>query len=325
MQGSRVLITGGAGFIGSHLTEHLIQQGHHVRIVDDLSTGRRENLEHLNPADYRLRHMPISRAMSDPDELLEKVTAVYHLAATVGVKRVVDDPVASISNNVEQTAVLLQQTASRKIPTLIASSSEVYGKGIHIPMHEDDDLRFGHTGVTRWSYGMSKALDEHLALGWAQRGAPMVVVRLFNTIGPRQLGEYGMVVPRFVRSAVRGLPLPVYGDGQQIRCFCDVRDTVDAMVQLIHCPQARGQVVNLGSDQPWSIDQLADRIIELAHSSSRKRYVPLQQAYGERFEDLGQRVPDITRLKSLIGFAPARSIDDTLGELIRDQRLAEGL
>ncbi len=317
------LITGGAGFIGSHLARHLIDMGRRVIIVDDLSTGRRENIQTLPGDACRFIHAPIGAALNDDPALLDRAAAIFHLAAGVGVQLVVDQPAQCIHNNVHEAAVLLQAAARRGIPVLIASSSEVYGNAQRIPMREDDPLQYGPTTSPRWSYGLSKALDEHLALAHATADdLPVVIVRLFNTIGPRQVGRYGMVVPRFVRAACAGRNLSVHGDGRQTRAFCDVRDVVAAMAELMDRPDTRGRIYNLGSDREISILELARKVIALAQSESGIDLIPYDRAYRPGFEDTPRRVPDLTRIRQAIGFAPRYALEDTLLELIRDARSA---
>ena len=316
------LITGGAGFIGSHLATRLVQAGDTVRVVDDLSTGRRENLAHLPSDQVELIKMDAAAYISQPGAL-EGVQRVYHLAAAVGVGLIVDQPAAMIRNNVGKTAAVLEACADAGLPVLLTSSSEVYGKCPVLPLREDMDLVFGPTHASRWSYGMTKAIDEHLAIDLArQRGLQAVAVRLFNTIGPRQVGRYGMVVPRFVEAAATGQPLTIYGDGTQTRAFCDVRDVVGAMTRLMDEPAAYGRVFNLGSDQKTAINELADRVIAWTARRSggrlagEKQYIPYEVAYGKGFEDPPHRLPDLSRLRETVGFEPAYSLDQTLDELV---------
>lgn len=316
----KVLITGGAGFIGSHLAQRLREQGRSVVLVDDLSTGRRSNIEPLLGEGCTLVEARASQAVRDP-ALMRGVGQVYHLAAAVGVKQVVDDPTAMIRNNVDETAAVLEAACRAGAAVLIASSSEVYGKCPVTPLRETMDLVYGPTTASRWSYGLSKALDEHLALDAHRRhGLPVAIVRLFNTIGPRQVGRYGMVVPRFVAWAVRNEPIQVHGDGRQTRAFCDVRDVVRAMVQLLDSPACHGQVFNLGSDRSITIDELADQVIALAGSTAGKRFVPYEQVYGQGFEDPRQRLPDISKIRQAIGFEPCIGLEQTLSELIELER-----
>lgn len=314
------LITGGAGFIGSHLAHRLKAEGRRVILVDNLSTGRRSNVEGLLDAQCTLIEDRVGHALRD-DSLLSGVDEIYHLAAAVGVKLVVDDPAEMIRNNVDETITVLEAAMRTDAAVLIASSSEVYGRCPTLPLREDMDLVYGPTTASRWSYGLTKALDEHLAIDYARRrNLKAVIVRLFNTIGPRQIGRYGMVVPRFVARAVANQPLEVYGDGRQSRAFCDVRDVTAAMVGLMGHPQTYGQVFNVGSDQQVTMNELADRVIALAGSTAGKRLIPYEAVYGEGFEDPPHRLPDTTRIRSAIGFEPRYRLDDTLTELVIEAR-----
>lgn len=319
----RVLVTGGAGFIGSHLVDALLARGDAVTVVDNLSTGRRANL----PASHeRLRFIEadLSSAL-DAFGRGETFHQVYHLAAAVGVKLVISDPIRSIETNVEQTAHLLRFAADparcaagtgRGIPTLIASSSEVYGKGVKTPFSEEDDVVYGPTTVGRWSYAASKAIDEYLALAYASKhNLPVVVARFFNTVGPRQVGHYGMVLPRFVAAALRGDALTVYGDGTQSRCFCDVRDVVDVLPRMLDSPACHGRIFNVGSDSPISIGDLATLVVRVTGSASRITRIPYDEAYVEGFEDLRQRQPDLRRLRAAVGFSPRFTLEQTVRDV----------
>lgn len=315
----RVLVTGGAGFIGSHLTDHLLDAGCAVTVVDNLSTGRRANLPDEHP---RLRFIEADLAHAlDAFGPGERFDSIYHLAATVGVKLVMDDPIGSIENNVGQTAALLRFAtergpAGRGAPTLIASSSEVYGKPDAERFAEDDDAVYGPTTVARWAYAQTKALDEHLALAHHRRGdMPAVIVRLFNTVGPRQVGAYGMVLPRFVGAALCGDDLEVHGDGTQSRCFCDARDVARVLPVLLARTDCRGRIFNVGSDTPVTIRELAERIITLTGSPSRIRLIPYAEAYDAGFEDLHRRRPDLTRLRRAVGFDPRITLDATIRDV----------
>ncbi|MEZ6242149.1 MAG: NAD-dependent epimerase/dehydratase family protein [Phycisphaerales bacterium] len=328
--GPRALVTGGAGFIGSHLVERLLADGARVTIVDDLSTGRVENLagarDQVRFIEDDLRHA-LEGELADAtfDE-------VYHLAAAVGVDLVMREPVRAIETNVELTSALLRFAEGVRpggVPTLIASSSEVYGKPGKELFSEEDDVLYGPTSVTRWSYACSKAIDEYLALAYAREGrCPAVVVRLFNTVGPRQVGDYGMVVPRFVRAAIEGKPLRVFGDGSQSRCFCDVRDVVGALTRLVREPAGAGRVFNLGSDSPTTIMELAELVVETLGSDSQIVKVPYSDAYPAGFEDLRHRKPDLTRVRELIAFGAAvplaTTIRDIASELARKGAPAAG-
>ncbi|MEO1008736.1 MAG: NAD-dependent epimerase/dehydratase family protein [Planctomycetota bacterium] len=310
----RVLVTGGAGFVGSHLVERLLARGDSVFVVDDLSTGRRGNL----PA----AHDDIAFAEADLKDWLGADGAsaglfheIYHLAAAVGVELVVADPVRTIETNTEQTSAVLHFAAGmHPAPrVLVASSSEVYGKSERTPFGEDDDVVYGPTTASRWSYACSKALDEFLALAHHEKsGLPVVVARLFNTVGPRQIGRYGMVLPRFVAAARAGEPLRVYGDGRQVRCFCDVRDVVRGLVDLVGTPACAGQIFNVGSDRPISIEDLARAVIDELGSPSAIVHVPYDEAYGPGFEDLRRREPDLSRIRGAIGFEPSFGLRETI-------------
>lgn len=315
----RALVTGGAGFIGSHLADLLLASGATVTVVDDLSTGRRENLPAAHPR-LRFIEADLSHALGafGPGERFDEV---YHLAAAVGVRLVVDDPVRCIETNVHGTADLLRFAAEHgpgggPAPTLIASSSEVYGKSEKSPFSEDDDVVYGATTRSRWSYACSKAIDEYLALAYhAKRGVPVVVARFFNTVGPRQVGSYGMVLPNLVAAAVAGEDLPVHGDGRQTRCFCDVRDVAGALPRMLREPACAGRVFNVGSDRSISIGELADLVIATTGSRSGKRLIPYDKAYSAGFEDLRRREPDLRRIREAIGFAPSIPLEQTIRDI----------
>jgi len=315
----RYLVTGGAGFIGSHLTEALLSRDHEVLILDDFSTGRHENIAHVEQCD---RLQVICASVTDADlvrDCVPSVDGVFHLASAVGVRLIIDEPVKTLETNVEGTAVVLEACARHRKPVLITSTSEVYGKSDKVPFSEDDDSVIGPPGFRRWSYAASKVLDEFLALAhWHRSRLPAVIVRLFNTVGPRQVGRYGMVVPRFVRQALAGEPITVYGDGSQTRCFCHVHDTVGALVRLFDTPEGRGGVFNVGSDEEISINELAGRILALTGSRSEIRHVPYAEAFGsDVFEDMIRRVPDLSKVRKLIGYRPKHSLEDTLRDVIR--------
>lgn len=311
------LITGGAGFIGSHLAEALLAQGHQVTIIDDLSTGRFENIAHLvgHPS-FRFAIETITNE-TVMDRLVSECDVIFHLAAAVGVQLVVSRPVQVIETNVYGSAMVLRLANRYRCKVLLASTSEVYGKGVQVPFREDDDRLLGPTTRSRWSYACSKAMDEFLALAYhKQHRLPIVIFRLFNTIGPRQTGRYGMVVPRFVRQALRGDPITVYGDGRQTRCFLDVRDAVRAITGLAEAPAAVGQVFNVGSTEEISILALAQRVKALTASPSPIVFIPYEQAYEEGFEDFQRRVPDISKIERLLGYRPQYSLDETLQSVI---------
>ena len=311
------LITGGAGFIGSHLAELLTRQGRHVTVVDNLSTGRRSNLENLDPALLRFVEADVAQALPtlDPGDYDE----IYHLAAAVGVRLVIERPVYTIRTNVFDTIAVLDFAVRANLPVLIASTSEVYGKSTRTPFREDDDVVYGPTIYSRWSYACSKAIDEYLALAYSrQRALPVVIGRFFNTIGPRQVGRYGMVVPRFVEAALKGLPLEVHGDGRQSRCFCDVRDVVTALPRLLERPECHGRVFNIGHDESIEIRALAESICAILGSSSPVCFVPYAEAFGEGFDDLRHRQPDLSRLRSAIGFQPTIPMSQTILDLAKE-------
>lgn len=325
-RGRRILITGGAGFIGSHLADHLLDAGAQVTIVDDLSTGSMDNLAFLQGKDG-LRWVPGS--VSDRKlvaELISQTDAVYHLAAAVGVALIAKQPIQTIERNVEPTQFLLSElqrhhAQGRSIPVFIASTSEVYGKNPKEVWSEDDDLVYGATTKARWSYGVSKAIDEFLALGhFRQSRMPCVIGRFFNVVGPRQTGAYGMVLPRFVDAALAGQPLLVHDDGQQVRCFSHVQDVIAAIVQLMTTDQAAGQVFNIGADRPVSILELARMVVQRTESPSEIQFQTYQQAYDKDFEDIRRRVPDLSRLKRVIGFAPRFELEDIVDDVISWKR-----
>lgn len=313
------LITGGAGFIGSHLAEHLLDGGHQVTIIDNLSTGRFENIAHLRGRPEF--HFAIDDITNEIvlDRLASECNAIIHLAAAVGVDLVVRRPVHTIKDNVLGTEAVLRAAARYRAPVLIASTSEVYGKGSRVPFREDDDVVLGPTSRSRWGYAASKMLDEFLGLAYYRElGLPVIVVRLFNTVGPRQTGRYGMVVPRFIEQALRGEAITVYGDGKQSRCFCDVADVVLAVAGLIGHPQAAGRVFNVGSTEEVTIEELAQRVRTVTGSDSPIVYVPYEDAYAPGFEDMRRRVPDISRIQGLLDWRPRISLDETLAR-IRDE------
>ena len=319
----RCLITGGAGFIGSHLCDELLAGGHRVHVLDDLSTGSIDNIRHLKGrpgCEYTIDSAANSRLVA---ELVDEADVVYHLAAAVGVALIVESPVRTIETNVHCTEVVLQQASKKRKPVLIASTSEVYGKSEAIPFREDGDLTLGATRFGRWAYACSKAIDEFLALAyWKERQLPTVVVRLFNTVGPRQTGRYGMVVPRFVAQATAGDPVTVYGDGTQRRCFCSVSDVVDALTALIEHESAYGEVINIGSQEECSILELADRVIGITDSPSEIARIPYSEAYEEGFEDMHRRVPDISKITTMIGWKPTRALDEIIADVASAQRAA---
>jgi UDP-glucose 4-epimerase len=313
----RVLITGGAGFIGSHLADAYIARGDEVFAIDDLSTGSIENIRHLK-GNSRF-HYTIDNVHNYPvlAELVDQCDVIFHLAAAVGVKLIVESPVRTIETNVRGTEVVLSAANKKKKKVLIASTSEVYGLSDQVPFREDGNLVLGATTKGRWSYACSKAIDEFLALAyWREKKLPTVIVRLFNTVGPRQTGQYGMVVPTFVKQALSGRPITVYGTGEQTRCFAYVGDVVGALIALMNHQDAVGEVFNVGSTEEVSITQLAKRVRELTNSSSEIVYIPYDEAYEEGFEDMPRRVPDISKVSGLIGFRPKTSLDGILQQVI---------
>jgi UDP-glucose 4-epimerase len=324
----RVLITGGAGFIGSHLAEAHLGRGDAVEIIDDLSTGSIDNIAHLKEREKFA--YTIDTVMNVPvlAELVDRADLVYHLAAAVGVKLIVKSPVRTIETNVRGTENVLALAGKKDKRVFIASTSEVYGKPAKVPFSEDDDLVLGPTVKGRWAYACSKMIDEFLALAYhKEKGLPAVVVRLFNTVGPRQTGRYGMVIPNFVRQALEGKPITVYGDGKQRRSFTYVSDVIGALVKLSREESATGKVFNIGSDQEISIEELARLVKELTGSDSPIVHVPYDEAYEEGFEDMRRRVPDISRIRELIGYEPTLNIHQILAKVIEDQkiRLAAGV
>ena len=318
----RFLVTGGAGFIGSHLCASLLAAGLHVHVLDDLSTGSIDNIRHLK--DERRFGYTIESATNGAAvaELVDEADIVFHLAAAVGVDLIVESPVRTIETNVHCTEVVLAHANKKKKPVVITSTSEVYGKSTDLPFSEAGDLRLGATTTGRWAYACSKALDEFLAIAyWNERKLPTLVVRLFNTVGPRQTGRYGMVLPRFVRQALADHPITVYGDGGQSRCFCHVDDVVRGLTGLVEA-QAWGEVFNIGSTEEITILDLARRVRALAESGSEIRLIPYEEAYDAGYEDMEKRIPDTGKIRDLIGWEPARGLDDTIREVIAAQREA---
>ncbi len=311
------LITGGAGFIGSHLADRLIELGHEVYIIDDLSTGSIQNVRHLKG--HPRFHYELDTVMHEPvlAELIDTCDNVYHLAATVGVQLVVDSPVNTIENITKGTELVLKWASKKSKKVLITSTSEVYGKSTKVPFTETDDLTLGPTFKGRWSYACSKMLDEFLALAyWRERKLPTVIVRLFNTVGPRQSGRYGMVIPRFVKQAMNGEPLTVYEDGKMVRSFTYVGDAVGGMIDLMHHADTAGQVYNIGNPREITIENLAKLVIELTGSQSVINYIPYNQAYVEGFEDIRSRVPSIEKIHNLTGYSPKVGLEEIIQQVI---------
>jgi UDP-glucose 4-epimerase len=310
-------VTGGAGFIGSHLVDRLLARGERVIVVDDLSTGSEANLRDARiHAGDRLHFIRATVSDVARTDLPEAPSRIFHLAAAVGVRRVMEQPVQSIETNVFETSAALRIARRHQVPILLASSSEVYGKASKLPFAEDDDVVYGPTRVARWSYGCAKALDEWLGLAaWRETGVPVVVARIFNTVGPRQVGRWGMVLPRFVEAALAGRALEIHGDGLQSRCFADVRDVSQALEALLSCESAAGRVFNVGSDEPVTIRALAERVVCQLASASALVHLPYETAFGPGFEDLRARQPDLTRIRRTIGFEPRVGLDQTIADL----------
>jgi UDP-glucose 4-epimerase len=313
----RALITGGAGFVGSHLSEALLADGHEVFVLDNLSTGSIDNIEHLK-VDPRF-HYTIDSVNNEPllAELIDRCDVIFHLAAAVGVKKIVEEPVATIENNVHGTEVVLRHANKKKKLVLLASTSEVYGKSTDVPFHENADLVMGPTVKHRWAYACSKAIDEFLALAyWKEKKLPVIIIRLFNTVGPRQTGQYGMVIPNFVRQALARQPITVFGDGTQSRSFTYVGDVVGGILALVKHPKAVGEVFNIGNGQEITIRALAEKIKAMTGSESPIVTIPYDQAYEAGFEDMPRRVPDITKINALVGYEPRVHLDEILERVI---------
>ena len=322
----RALITGGAGFVGSHLAEALLDAGDQVCVLDDLSTGSIENIDHLKSRP-RFEYL-IDTVTNEPvlAELVDRCDVVFHLAAAVGVKLIIEAPVRTIETNVHGTEVVLKHAAKKRRLVVLASTSEVYGKGTSIPFSEDSDLVMGATTQHRWAYACSKAVDEFLALAyWKEKRVPVVIARLFNTVGPRQTGRYGMVVPTFVRQALSGGPITVFGDGSQTRCFGYVGDVVEALVGLAKEPKAVGEVFNVGNDEEISIGALAEKVKRLTSSSAEIVTIPYEEAYEPGFEDMFRRVPDLRKVKALLNWRPEVGTDELLTRVIEHSRKHVGV
>jgi nucleoside-diphosphate-sugar epimerase len=313
----RALITGGAGFIGSHLAEALLDAGNQVLVIDNLSTGSMDNIAHLKGRagfEYFIDTVENEGLLA---ELIDRSEVVFHFAAAVGVKLIVEQPVYTIETNVHGTEVVLKHANKKKKLVVIASTSEVYGKSEQVPFREDSDLVLGPTTKHRWAYACSKAIDEFLALAyWKERKLPVIIVRFFNTVGPRQTGQYGMVIPNFVRQALAGEPITVFGDGTQSRSFSHVSDVVGALLKLVVEPKAIGQVINIGNTEEVTIRKLAERVRQLSGSNSSIKLVPYDEAYESGFEDMPRRVPDLSKAAKMIGYAPKLTLDDILTQVI---------
>lgn len=313
----RSLITGGAGFIGSHLTEELLRRGQEVSVIDDLSTGGIENIAHLKghpKFSYTIERIQNRSVMA---ELVDVADVIYHLAAAVGVRLIIESPVQTIETNIQGTELVLELAAKKRKKVVVASTSEIYGKADSLPFSEDSDIVLGATAKSRWSYACTKAIDEFLAFAyWKEKRVPVVIVRLFNTVGPRQTGRYGMVLPNFVKQALADEPISVFGDGKQSRCFTWIGDAVNALIDLAHHPDAVGRVFNVGSEAEISIADLAYLVKEKTQSSSPVVFVPYEQAYEEGFEDMRRRVPDLSRIRRLIGYEPTLDLPQILDRII---------
>jgi UDP-glucose 4-epimerase len=322
----KTLLTGGAGFIGSHLADALLQAGHHVQVIDDLSTGSMDNIAHLKQRPGF--SYTIDTVMNEPltAELIDRADVVFHLAAAVGVKLIVESPVRTIETNVHGTEVVLKHASKKQKLVVVFSTSEVYGKSVAVPFREDADLVMGPTSKHRWAYACSKAIDEFLALAYyKERELPVIIVRLFNTVGPRQTGRYGMVIPNFVRQALTGAPITVYGDGKQSRSFGYVGDVVDGLIKLASEPRAVGGVFNIGNSEEVSMWDLATRVKALTSSASEIVLVPYDEAYEAGFEDMPRRVPDLTKIRNLVGYAPRVALDEILRRVVEHSRTAMSL
>ncbi len=320
---SQYLITGGAGFIGSHLADELLSRGHHVHVLDDLSTGAIENIRHLKGEPGFTYTIDSCHLHGVVAELVDDADVIFHLAAAVGVRLIVESPVRALETNLHCTEVVLAHAAKKRKPVFVASTSEVYGKSADVPFRESGDMVLGATGVGRWSYACSKAIDEFLALAYyRERGLPTIVGRLFNTVGPRQTGRYGMVVPTFVRQALSGQPITVFGDGNQQRCFCHVKDVVRALADLSEREDVYGEVFNIGSTEEVTIMELAQRVREACSSVSEIVTIPYREAYEEGFEDMWRRVPDTGKIVRAIGWEPTHTLHDILDDVVAQQQAA---
>lgn len=317
----KILITGGAGFVGSHLADKLINQGHEITVIDDLSTGRYSNVEHLEG--HERFTLIIGTILNEPlmERLIRETDRVFHMASAVGVKLIMEQPVKTIETIFHGTDVVLKFCSRYRKRVLIPSTSEVYGKSTQVPFNEDNDILKGSTSKHRWAYACAKELDEFLALAhWKETRLPVVVIRLFNTVGPRQTGQYGMVVPNFIKAALQNQPIPIHGDGNQSRCFGHVHDVVEGLVKAIETPECFGQVMNLGNPEEVSIKELAEKVIAATGSNSKIDYIPYEVAYGAGFEDMQRRVPDLQKAKRLIGYQPTRTLNDIITDVVNEFR-----
>jgi UDP-glucose 4-epimerase len=319
------LITGGAGFIGSHLAERLLEQGERVVLLDNLSTGSMENIRHLKGSENLEYHLDGLENQHLLAELVDDADVIIHLAAAVGVKLIVESPVRTIETNINGTQLILEAASKKKKLVLLASTSEVYGKNTQVPFREDADLVLGPTTKGRWSYAASKAVDEFLAIAyWKEKKQPVIVVRFFNTVGPRQTGRYGMVLPNFVKRALKNEPIEVFGNGKQSRCFCDVRDTVEALLRIVPLEDAIGEVINIGNTEETTIEDLAKTVRQRTDSNSPIQYVPYEKAYEPGFEDMMRRVPSIDKLHALTGFRPQTGLTEIIDRVAAYYRQKEG-
>lgn len=317
----KILITGGAGFVGSHLADKLINQGHEITVIDDLSTGRYSNVEHLEG--HERFNLIIGTILNEPlmERLIRETDRVFHMASAVGVKLIMEQPVKTIETIFHGTDVVLKFCSRYRKRVLIPSTSEVYGKSTQVPFNEDNDILKGSTSKHRWAYACAKELDEFLALAhWKETRLPVVVIRLFNTVGPRQTGQYGMVVPNFIKAALQNQPVPIHGDGNQSRCFGHVHDIVEGLVKAIETPECFGQVMNLGNPEEVTIKELAEKVIAATGSNSKIDYIPYEVAYGAGFEDMQRRVPDLQKAKRLIGYQPTRTLNDIITDVVNEFR-----
>lgn len=314
----KILITGGAGFIGSHLAERLLAEGNHVHVIDNLSTGRLDNIASFkdNPNFKLTIDSVLNRDALK--KLISKVDQVYHLAAAVGVKYIIENPLLSLKTNIVGTDNVLELANKYKTKVLITSTSEIYGKNENVPFSEQDDRLLGTTSISRWGYSCSKAIDEFLALAYfREKKLPVVIVRLFNTVGPRQIGQYGMVLPKFIKAALMDRPITVFGSGKQVRCFADVSDVVGALIKLMNTPECEGEIFNLGTMEAISIEDLAHKVRSMCNSNSRIDYISYEEAFEEGFEDMMNRIPSLDKIKKYIGYEPQKCLDEIISDMIR--------
>lgn len=317
----KILITGGAGFIGSHLSEHYLKCGDDVTVLDNLSTGSIENIQHLKEDPHFHYHIDSMMNVPFMAELIDGCDVVFHMAAAVGVRLIVEDPVSTIETNIKGTEIILELANKKKRRVLLASTSEVYGKNPKAPFNEEDDMVFGPSYKSRWSYACSKAIDEFLALAyWRDKRLPLSIVRLFNTVGPRQTGRYGMVIPNFVHQAIHEKPITVHSDGQQSRSFLHVEDAINGLTRIMESEECLGEIINIGHGKEITILELAERVKKLTNSHSEIKFIPYDEAFESGFEDMRRRVPDISKAKKLIGFSPKHDIDRILNDVIDSYR-----